>query len=165
MKSDPGPPMTLGNAAAARVGLIVRCKDCHHQVEPDPAEMAARYGAETPVLDRRERLAGARIAADKIFPPFCSRWSLLWRAGRSVLSATAAGADRQNPNGYSKPLRLSERGSQPFTEYHSITQEQRRLCCLVYNRHVQIERFLCARPLQSHAHGRSTPHNLPIPAS
>jgi hypothetical protein len=33
--------MTLGNAAAARVRLIVWCKDCQHQVEPDPAEMAA----------------------------------------------------------------------------------------------------------------------------
>jgi hypothetical protein len=45
--------MTLGNAAAARVRMIVRCKECRHQVEPDPAEMAARYGAETPVLDWR----------------------------------------------------------------------------------------------------------------
>jgi hypothetical protein len=49
MKSYPGPPMTLGNAAAAKVTLIVWCKDCRHQVEPDPAEMAARYGAETSV--------------------------------------------------------------------------------------------------------------------
>ena len=56
MKSEPGPPMTLGNAAAARVRLIVWCKDCSHQVEPDPAEMAQRYGAETPVPDWRERL-------------------------------------------------------------------------------------------------------------
>ena len=48
--------MTLGNAAAARVRLIVWCKECSHQVEPDPAEMAQRYGAETPVLDWRERL-------------------------------------------------------------------------------------------------------------
>jgi hypothetical protein len=43
--------MTLGNAAAARVRLIVWCKECQHQTEPDPAEMAARCGAETPVLD------------------------------------------------------------------------------------------------------------------
>jgi hypothetical protein len=43
--------MTLGNAAAAGVRLLVWCKDCQHQVEPDPAEMAARYGAETPVPD------------------------------------------------------------------------------------------------------------------
>jgi len=52
--------MTLGNAAAARVRMTVRCKECRHQVEPDPAEMAARYGAETPVLDWRERLVCSR---------------------------------------------------------------------------------------------------------
>jgi hypothetical protein len=48
--------MTLGAAAAAHVRLIVWCKACGHQVEPDPAEMATRYGAETSVLDWRERL-------------------------------------------------------------------------------------------------------------
>jgi hypothetical protein len=48
--------MTLGAAAAAQVRLIVWCKACQHQVEPDPAEMAARYGADTPVLDWRDRL-------------------------------------------------------------------------------------------------------------
>jgi hypothetical protein len=32
--------MTLGNAAAAKVRLIVWCKDCRHQIEPDPGEMA-----------------------------------------------------------------------------------------------------------------------------
>ena len=48
--------MTLGNAAAARVRLIVWCKSCHHSVEPDPAEQAWRYGAETTVPDWRERL-------------------------------------------------------------------------------------------------------------
>jgi hypothetical protein len=36
-----------------RVGLIVWCKACGHQLEPDPAEMATRYGADTPVLDWR----------------------------------------------------------------------------------------------------------------
>jgi hypothetical protein len=56
MKSQPGPPMTLGDAAAAQVRLIVWCKACQHQVEPDPAEMAARYGADTSVLDWREKL-------------------------------------------------------------------------------------------------------------
>jgi hypothetical protein len=50
MKSQPGSPMTLGNAAAARVRLIVWCKDCRHQIEPDPAEMAQRYGATAPKL-------------------------------------------------------------------------------------------------------------------
>jgi hypothetical protein len=32
----PGPPMTLGNAAAAKVRLIVWCKACQHQIEPGP---------------------------------------------------------------------------------------------------------------------------------
>jgi hypothetical protein len=56
MKSDSGPPMTLGNAARARVRLIVWCKACQHQVEPDPTEMAERYGAETTVIDLHARL-------------------------------------------------------------------------------------------------------------
>jgi hypothetical protein len=47
--------MTLGNAAAARVRLIVWC-DCGRQVEPDPAELAQRYGAKTAVPEWRERL-------------------------------------------------------------------------------------------------------------
>jgi hypothetical protein len=37
--------MTLGNAATVRVQLVVWCHDCRHEVESDPAEMAARYGA------------------------------------------------------------------------------------------------------------------------
>jgi len=40
VNSYSGPPMTLGNAAAAHVRPIVWCLDCRHQVEPDPAEMA-----------------------------------------------------------------------------------------------------------------------------
>ena len=59
-------PMTLGNAAAARVRLIVWCKECQHQVEPDPAEMAARYGAETPVIDWRERLVFPRCGSRRV---------------------------------------------------------------------------------------------------
>jgi len=51
-----GPPMTLGNAATAKVRLIVWCRDCGRQVEPDPAAMAERYGAETTVPEWRERL-------------------------------------------------------------------------------------------------------------
>jgi hypothetical protein len=56
MKSPSGPPMTLGNAANARVRLIVWCKACGHQVEPNPVDMVARCGKDTPVLDWRERL-------------------------------------------------------------------------------------------------------------
>jgi hypothetical protein len=48
--------MRLRAAASARVRLIVWCKECRHQVAPDPAEMATRYSAETSVLDWRGRL-------------------------------------------------------------------------------------------------------------
>ena len=36
MKLPSGPPMTLGNAADAKVRLTVWCKACGRQVEPDP---------------------------------------------------------------------------------------------------------------------------------
>jgi hypothetical protein len=36
--------MTLGAAAAAGVRLVVWCKTCQHQVEPDPAEMGCSRG-------------------------------------------------------------------------------------------------------------------------
>jgi hypothetical protein len=48
--------MTLGGAAKAVVRLIIWCKGCQHQLEPDPAEQAQRHGAETSVLDWRQRL-------------------------------------------------------------------------------------------------------------
>src|SRR5215831_16135136 len=56
MKSPPGPPMTLGNEANAKVRLIVWCKACGHQVEPDPGEIACQCGVGTSVLYWRERL-------------------------------------------------------------------------------------------------------------
>jgi hypothetical protein len=58
--------MTLGNAAAARVRLIVWCKVCQHQVEPDPTENAARYGAEPSVPDLASRLDLAHLKAGKL---------------------------------------------------------------------------------------------------
>jgi len=51
-----GPPMTLGAAAAARVRLVAWRRDCRHQVSPDPAAMAERYGAELSVPDWYKRL-------------------------------------------------------------------------------------------------------------
>jgi hypothetical protein len=66
MKSPPGSPMTLGNAANAKVRLIVWCKACGHQVEPDPTEMVARYGADTPVLDWHDRLVCSRCGGRNI---------------------------------------------------------------------------------------------------
>jgi hypothetical protein len=48
--------MTLGGVAKAGLRLIVWCRGCQHQVEPDPAQLAERYGAETRVLDWHTRL-------------------------------------------------------------------------------------------------------------
>ena len=39
--------------AAAHARLIVWCRDCRHQVEPEPAEMAERYGTDLSVPDWR----------------------------------------------------------------------------------------------------------------
>ena len=58
--------MTLGAAAVAGVQLIVWCKECQHQVEPPPAEMAERYGAETTVPDWRERLVCSRCGSRNV---------------------------------------------------------------------------------------------------
>jgi hypothetical protein len=49
-----------------RVRLIVWCKECQHQVEPDPAEIAARHGAETPVPDWRERLVCSKCGSRQV---------------------------------------------------------------------------------------------------
>jgi hypothetical protein len=66
--------MTLGGAAAARVRFIVWCRDCRHQGEPDPAEMANRYGPETTGADWRKRLVCSRCASHDMDR------SLRWRA-------------------------------------------------------------------------------------
>jgi hypothetical protein len=58
--------MTLGNAAAAHVRLIVWCLDCRHQVEPDPAEMAQRYGAEMTVPDWQSRLVRSLCGSRRV---------------------------------------------------------------------------------------------------
>ena len=36
--------------------LSVWCEDCGHQAEPDPAELARRYGADTPIPEWHRRL-------------------------------------------------------------------------------------------------------------
>jgi hypothetical protein len=58
--------MTLGNAAAARVRLIVWCLGCHHQIEPDPAEMVERHGAEMTVPDWRKRLVCSECGSRRV---------------------------------------------------------------------------------------------------
>jgi hypothetical protein len=46
--------------------MIVWCKECRHQIEPDPAEMAARYGAGTAVLDWCKRLVCSRCGGRQV---------------------------------------------------------------------------------------------------
>jgi hypothetical protein len=58
--------MTLGAATAARVRLIVWCRDCRHQVEPDPAEMAERYGAELSVPDWHQQLVCSACGSRRV---------------------------------------------------------------------------------------------------
>jgi hypothetical protein len=66
LKPYRGPPMTLGTAAPAQVGLIVWCKACQHQVEPDPAEMAERCGADSSILDWRGRLVCSECGSREV---------------------------------------------------------------------------------------------------
>ena len=40
--------------------------DCHHQVEPDPAGMAQRYGAEMTVPDWQARLVCSRCGIRRV---------------------------------------------------------------------------------------------------
>ena len=61
-----GPPATLGSTAAAHARLIVGCCDCRHQVEPDPAALAERYGAETILPDWHKRLVCGQCGSRNI---------------------------------------------------------------------------------------------------
>jgi hypothetical protein len=44
-------PMTLGQAFAAKVRLIVWCKSCGHQAKPDVATQVAQHGATMSIPD------------------------------------------------------------------------------------------------------------------
>jgi hypothetical protein len=67
MKSDRGPPMTLGDVVAApSIRLLVWCRDCQHQVEPDSAEQARRYGADLPVPEWGKRLKCSQCGSKRI---------------------------------------------------------------------------------------------------
>jgi hypothetical protein len=65
------PPLMLGYCPATRVWLIAWCKQCQHQVEPDPAEIAARCGAGAAVLDWRERLVCSRCGSRQVGMVVC----------------------------------------------------------------------------------------------
>src|SRR5436305_9121262 len=44
-------PLTLGQALAAHVRLIVWCKSCNHRADPDIATQVAQHGSGMPVPD------------------------------------------------------------------------------------------------------------------
>jgi hypothetical protein len=54
-------PLSLGQALAAQVRLIVWCEACGHRAEPDVAEQVAHHGSGMTVIDWAARY-GARIA-------------------------------------------------------------------------------------------------------
>ena len=49
-------PLTLGQALAAQVRLIVWCKACGHRAEPDVAEQVSHHGSAMTVIDWAARL-------------------------------------------------------------------------------------------------------------
>jgi hypothetical protein len=51
---------------AAYWRLIVWCRACNHQVEPNPAAMAERYGADTAVCDWHKRLICSRCGGREV---------------------------------------------------------------------------------------------------
>jgi hypothetical protein len=59
-------PMTLGQAAAAQVRLIVWCKGCNHQAEPDVSDQVARYGAALAVPEWAARLRSSVCGGSEI---------------------------------------------------------------------------------------------------
>jgi hypothetical protein len=63
MKSYHGPPATLGGTAAAQGRIIVWCGDRRHRAEPDPAALARRYGANTPIPEWHKRLVCSRCGS------------------------------------------------------------------------------------------------------
>jgi hypothetical protein len=56
-------PLTLGQALASHLRLIVWCKSCGHQVEPDVAEQVAHHGSTMAVVDWAVRLVCSRCGS------------------------------------------------------------------------------------------------------
>lgn len=54
--------------------LIVWCLDCRHQAEPDPAEMAERYGAEMTAPDWHARLVCCECGSRSVHMLFTGEW-------------------------------------------------------------------------------------------
>jgi hypothetical protein len=59
-------PATLGSTLAAHLRLIVWCKACRHQVEPNVAEQIERYSAGLTLLEWAEWLVCSRCGSHDI---------------------------------------------------------------------------------------------------
>jgi len=58
--------MTLESVAAAKLRLMVWCKACGHQSEPDAAEQARWYRPEMPVPEWRRRLVCSQCGSRSV---------------------------------------------------------------------------------------------------
>ena len=59
-------PATLGTTAKAHLLLRVWCKDCRHEVDLDPADLAERYGADLPVPEWAARLTCSQCGSRRV---------------------------------------------------------------------------------------------------
>jgi hypothetical protein len=60
--------MTLGSAAKAHLTLVVWCKDCRHQAEPDLAAMVERRGITDGRCRRGAGMVAGRFSSDGLNP-------------------------------------------------------------------------------------------------
>jgi len=58
-----GPPATLGSTLAANARVIVMCRHCGHEAEPDLKHQILRYGAELPLPEWGARLVCSQCAS------------------------------------------------------------------------------------------------------
>jgi hypothetical protein len=95
MNSEPGPPATLGSTAAAQARIVVWCRDCRHQAEPDPAELARQYGADTPIAEWHRRLVCSHCGSRAID-------FVLTASGRALTTSPPRRGDLR-PRGFPTP--------------------------------------------------------------
>jgi hypothetical protein len=96
-----------------QVRLIVWCRDCGRQVEPEPGEMAERYGAETTVIDWHARLTRSGCAADRLisWSPEPNAGNLRARNPRRLTFAGTRADDKVAPTPDLPDLALEQGGS------------------------------------------------------
>ena len=102
--------MTLGNALTAKLTLIVWCRACGHQAEPDVAAQMARYGADTAVAAWAARL-GLRRARGRV---------------RGQRRAAMMCCSSRGPSGSDRYQAVSQRDSNGL---HGMAVATQKICC------------------------------------